>query len=128
MRPDHRWLLIVLGVLIVLVLIGPMMAGTMMGPGIMMGPGMMWSPGPQGAPSGVTGWSWGMGMAFGWLAMLAFWGTLIVGVILLMRSLMGGAARPGSPTSESALDILKRRYAEGEIDQATYERMRRELE
>lgn len=44
--------------------------------GGMMGPGMMGRGG---------GWMWGVGMWLGGLAMLVFWGALIVGAILVVR-------------------------------------------
>ena len=86
-----------------------------MGPG-MMGPGMMWRGG---------GWMWGVGMWLGGLAMLVFWGALIVGAILVVRHL-GGV--PGSEAHRSPLDILKGRYAGGEITREQYEQMRRDLQ
>lgn len=128
MNADHRWPLIALFILVALVLIGPLMAGTMMGPGYMMGPGMRWGGPGTSPPVTMPGWAWGLGMAFGWLAMLAFWGALILGVVLLVRWLSSAAGHAGPSSQASSLEILKRRYAQGEIDQATYERMRREIE
>jgi putative membrane protein len=94
-----------------------------------MGPGMMWGYGGTGASPSVGGWAWGLGMVLGMVAMLAFWAALILGIVLLVRWALG--SRP-SLTDESsqddALAILRRRYAASEIDQATYERMRRELD
>lgn len=95
-----------------------------MGPG-MMGPGMMggWAAGGPG-----TGWEWPLAALLGTLGGLAFWAAVIVGIVLLVRWALGtgGLARPGA--EPSALEILKRRYAEGQIDQPTYERVRQELE
>jgi putative membrane protein len=71
---------------------------------------------------------WGLGMGFGWLAMLAFWGILIAGLVLLVRWASGAMPHGGSTAAESPRDILKRRYAAGEIDQPTYERMLKEFE
>jgi putative membrane protein len=61
------------------------------------------------------------------LAMLAFWGALIVGGLLLVRWLITPSHAPSSPGGDDALALLRRRYAAGEIDQATYQRMRRDL-
>ncbi len=125
---DRHRLLLLFGVLVSVGLIGPLLVGAVLGPGGMPGPGMMWGYGPQGAPPGVGAWHWGVGMAFGGLAMLAFWGALLVGVVLLVRWVGVAATQSGDRADASALDILKRRYAGGEIDQATYERMHRQLE
>ena len=64
-------------------------------------------------------------MGVGGLAMLAFWGALIVGVLLIVRTLGGGRGRRwhGSP-----LDILKRRYAAGEITRDQFGQMRKDVE
>lgn len=71
------------------------------------------------------GWVWGVGMGLGGLAMLVFWGALIVGAILVVRHL-GGI--PGSEVRTSPLDILKGRYAAGEITREQYAQMRKDLE
>jgi putative membrane protein len=127
---DNRGLLTLLVVLILIILVGALLGG-MMGPGMMwgMGPGMMWGYGGSATAPTTGGWAWGLGMALGMLATLAFWGALIVGIVLLVRwafaQIPGGPGRVGT---DDALAILRRRYAAGEIDQATYERMKRELE
>ena len=123
MKTEHRGLWIVLGVLVLVVLLGPLLGGGM------MGPGMMWG---YGTAVHGNGWVWGLGMGLGALALLAFVGALIVGGILLVRGLSEqprGGSDQGSRDQGSAdpLAILRRRYAAGEIDQATYERMTREL-
>lgn len=119
MSTESRGLLIVLGVLILIVLVGPFLGGGM------MGAGMMWSPGGQVAGGG---WSWGLLMALGGLSMLAFWGALIVGIVLLIRWASGPSAGQSSRSGESAVEILKRRYAAGEITGEEYEQMRKTLE
>jgi putative membrane protein len=127
MSTQNRGLLVIVGVFIVILVVGQVLMGGMMGAGF-MGPGMMgW--GYTGGPAGTNNvWLWGLGMALGALMMLAFWGALIVGIALVMRSalvhLRSGA---GSNSPEEPLTILRRRYAAGEIDQATFERMRSEL-
>lgn len=98
--------------LLVVVALSPTMGG-------MMGPGMM--------GRGGTG-MWGFGMWPGGLTMLVFWGALIVGVVLIMRFLEDAAAREGPEGRTSPLDILKHRYASGEITREQYEQMRKDLE
>ncbi|MEE8146886.1 MAG: SHOCT domain-containing protein [Longimicrobiales bacterium] len=89
--------------------------------GGMMGPGMMGSGGTSG-----RGWAWGLGMGLAGLSMLAFWGALIVGIGLLFRAL-GGRRKEGHWRA-SPIDILKRRYAAGELSREQYEQMRQDVE
>jgi putative membrane protein len=99
--------------LVILLIVALALSSTMGG---MMGPGMIWRDG---------GWMWGVGMWLGGLVMLVFWGALIVGAILVVRHL-GDVF--GSEVRTSPVDILKRRYASGEITREQYEQMRKDLE
>jgi len=70
-------------------------------------------------------------MIVGVVMMLLLWGGLIALAVAVIRALSGTASRPsGAKTapSESPLDILKKRYASGEISKAEYEEMRRDLQ
>ncbi len=78
-------------------------------------------------------YGWGMG-AFGWIGMILFWILIILGIIYLARTLElgkgSGAGRSESSTDSSrdaALEILRERYARGEIDREEYEQRRRDL-
>lgn len=117
--------------LILVVLLGTVLGSAMMGTGWgggIMGPGMMWGYGASAGPTATGGWPWAIGMGFGWLAMIAFWAAVILGIVLLVRWVVGAAPQEtGGPKSEEPLTILRRRYATGEVDQETYERMKREL-
>lgn len=68
---------------------------------------------------------WGPGGAWGgWLMfflMVLLIAAIVVAIIYLVRAL-GGASAPRSTTgaSESPRDILKRRYAAGEIEREEY--------
>lgn len=117
-----RDLLVPIGVLLLVALGLSTLMGGMMGPGF-MGPGMI-ARGPV-QPGGMHGWMWGFGMGLGGLMMLAFWGVLIVGGVALFRALGGslGGRWQGTP-----IDVLKRRYAAGEITREQYEQMRKDLE
>lgn len=77
---------------------------------------------------GMMGGGWtGMG-AVGWLVMLLFWGLLIVGVVLVVRWLWDrGRPAAGAGPSETPLDILKRRYARGEINKEEDDRMKQDV-
>lgn len=128
MGTDDRAPKIVVGVLILVILVGTVLGGSLMGPG-MMGPGMMWGYGTPGASAAVGNWPGGLTMGFGMLLMLAFWVAVILGVVLLVRWAIGLTPRASdTPRPEHPQDILRRRYAAGEIDQATYQRMQHELE
>jgi putative membrane protein len=77
----------------------------------------------------MMGWSGfgGYGMGFvGWIFMLLFWGLIIVGLILVVRWLWD-QGRPGTGGADSPLEILKRRYARGEISKEDFDRMKQDL-
>ncbi len=71
------------------------------------------------------GYGGGGMMGAGWIVMVLFWGLVAVGVVLVVRWFL---AQQAGRKEESPLEILKRRYAAGEISKEEYERMRRELE
>jgi putative membrane protein len=68
--------------------------------------------------------TYGWGMGFGWIGMLLFWGLIIAGIAYLVA-----AARKERTchTEESALDILKKRFAKGEITKDDFTRMKDDL-
>ena len=60
--------------------------------------------------------------------MILFWGLIIAGVVWLVQSLARGTgSSSGAPPGESPLEILKRRYAKGEITKEQFEEMKRDL-
>lgn len=66
------------------------------------------------------GWGWHMGwMAFSWLAFAA-----LLGAFLWFAA---AARRRGHKTGRSPEQVLKQRYAKGEIDEPTYEHMLEQL-
>jgi putative membrane protein len=120
MNKNLRTAIIVGGVVLAILIVVPLFWGSatgwqgrgwgMMGPG-MMGLGMM------------------SGFGFGWfmpVLMILFWGLVIWGVVALVRGL-SGPDRYDSATADSALEILKRRYARGEVSKNEYEQKKREL-
>lgn len=66
-------------------------------------------------------WGWGMGMMF---MMLLFWGLVIAGLVLAIRWLLDQGKHARSVT---ALEILKQRYAKGEIDKREFEAKKQDL-
>lgn len=81
------------------------------------------------------GVGWG-GWIVGGLMMLAFWGVIVMLAVMLFRSLVGPRREEHTSTSpdvpaalpaKGALDILKERYARGEITKQEYEQMREDI-
>lgn len=63
---------------------------------------------------------WGnfSGMGFGWIFMLLFWALVILGIAYFVRQLSGG--NKSDVHKELAEDVLKKRYAAGEISKEEY--------
>ena len=83
-----------------------------------------WHMGQQGMMGG-----WGFGGWFWSIFMLLFWVLVIIGLIFLIRWLVQ-TTRKGTGTSDGgsrALDILKERYARGEINKEEFEEKKRDL-
>ena len=76
---------------------------------------MMWNLGDN-----LWGW-W-----FGWFFMLVWWVVIIAAIVALIKWLFGhnGENKIGG---KSALDILKERYARGEITKEEFESKKRDL-
>jgi len=71
-------------------------------------------------------WGWGWGhLLFGSIMMVVFWGGIILLIVLAGRWL-GGASYPPR-REETALDILKKRFARGEIDEREFLERKRHL-
>jgi putative membrane protein len=81
-----------------------------------------WHPGP-----GMMG-GWGMGW-FGGIFMIVFWILILVGLVMVIRWLFQstGKGKNNGQSGLRALEILKERYARGEIDKAQFENMKRDL-
>ncbi len=72
----------------------------------------------------MDGYGYGMGAGW-WILWLIFWILVIIGLVLLIKYLWeGGAAKRGQ---ESALEILQKRYARGEISKEEFEEKKKDL-
>jgi putative membrane protein len=81
-----------------------------------------------------NGWGWhpmwglwgvgGIGMML--LFMLLFWALVIAGLVLGLRWL-AAQGRASRPEADAALEILRQRYARGEINKDEFEAKRRDL-
>ncbi len=66
----------------------------------------------------------------GFLIMFLVWGLLIAAAVGLVKALFsGGGTRQGGGFSreEDSLEVLKKRYARGEVSQEEYDLIKREL-
>jgi putative membrane protein len=79
---------------------------------------MMW---PYGYGAG---WGWMIG---GWIMMVVFWGLVIVGGVALVRNLSDRGAGGQPKGSEAPIEILRRRYAAGELTKEQFEEMKRDV-
>ncbi len=69
---------------------------------------------------------WGWWMVMGWAWMLVFWGLVIYGIYALTARSRRDEV-PGTPPEPSALELLERRYARGELTDEQFEAMRERL-
>jgi putative membrane protein len=74
---------------------------------------------------GDGGWYWWWG--FGALHMIVFWGLIVLVVVALVRWLGAGGRGWERSDSGRALEILKERYARGEIPKEEFEQKKRDL-
>jgi putative membrane protein len=79
------------------------------------GPGMM--------GYGLMGWFYPIGM-------ILFWILIVVVIVLLIKGVWPskGSEQPARAAEESALDILKKRYARGEINKEEFLEKKKDLE
>jgi putative membrane protein len=70
-------------------------------------------------------WIWGWGWGFGMMAMmLAFWAIVIVAAVVGMRWLIG---QTKSARGDAAMEILRERFARGEIEKDEFEAKKKQL-
>ena len=70
----------------------------------------------------MMNWGWG-----GMFIQMLFWIVLIIVIVWAVRYIARPNQHKSSSSEESALDILKKRYAKGEIDRDEFEQKKRDL-
>lgn len=71
----------------------------------------------------MCGWGWGM-----MILIIIFWIIVLALLVWLIYRLFGGIRGAGRRSEEGrAEEILRKRFARGEIDRETYERMLEDL-
>ena len=90
---------------------------------MVLGGGYGWRHGP-----GMMGWGYGMAL-FRLVTMAVFWVALVLLIIFVIRRLIvSGRSQGGHSTAgDSALEILKKRYARGEINREEFEETKKDL-
>jgi putative membrane protein len=68
------------------------------------------------------GHMWGLGMGLGWLI-----GPLILGLVIWLIVTQVTKTNHPVPQGKSAMDILKERYAKGEIGKEEFEEKKKDL-
>ncbi len=80
---------------------------------------MMW---PYGY--GPGGWGWMIG---GWIMMFVVWALVIIGIVAVVRYVSGRGDAVRLDEGETPLEILRRRYAAGELTKEQFEEMKRNV-
>ena len=75
-------------------------------------------------------WGFGIGTMFiiPMILMLAFWVAVIIGIVYFVKWVRVSANRHDIKVEDTALDILKKRYAKGEITREEFEKMKRDIQ
>lgn len=106
MNKNTKTALIIGGIIAVLIIATPLAAGCVVGD---------------------TGYDYGM-MGGGWWWFMPILGIIFLGLIIwAVVALIRGQGGPQSTGADSALEILKRRYARGDIDKEEYEQKKKDL-
>ncbi len=115
MSQNMKTALIIGGIIVVVLIVPPLVFGLIWGGQYgswgMMGPGMMGG--------------------FGWMAIMPVLWIVVLGLIIwaVVVAVRGSSESRSSDSSkaDSALEVLKRRYARGEIDKEEYEEKKKDL-
>ena len=115
MSKNIKTALIISGVIITIAIVVPLVFGAVSG----------WQSGGWGMMGAgmIGGFSWWWFMP---IFMILFWGLAIWGIVALVQGLSGSRGSDSS-RADSALEVLKKRYARGEINKEEYEEKKKDL-
>lgn len=69
---------------------------------------------------------------FGFFFMIFFWGLIIWAIIAGIKMMSGGQGHPccsgGAKKEDGAVEVLRTRYAKGEITKEQFDQMKKDLE
>jgi len=76
-------------------------------------------------------WPYGYGMGWGWMVgsimMVVFWALVIIGIVALVKVMMARSGASQSRNAEIPLEILRRRYAAGDLTKEQFEAMKKDV-
>lgn len=76
----------------------------------------------------IGGYGGNFGFGFGGAFMIVWWVLIIVGIVMLVKWVGTSSRTKGqSQSGSTALDILKERYARGEIDEQEFQKKLHDL-
>ena len=70
----------------------------------------------------------GWGMGFGGIGMILFWVLIIVGIVVVTKWFAVGSSHNDQTREKTAFDVLKERYARGEISREEFEQKKRDID
>jgi putative membrane protein len=70
-------------------------------------------------------YGWGMGFGFGLFTIIIFLALLILGIVYLVK-MIAGSPKKGDK-EETAIDVLKKRYAKGEISKEEFDKIKDDI-
>lgn len=76
----------------------------------------------------MSPYGYGIGGGIGMFLMAVFWILILIGTLFVLKWIFVDQGRQsGSQAGESALDVLKKRYAKGEINKEEFEEKKKDL-